>query len=64
MYCFLLNTLNDFLKARPNVVISGQHLTDNLVKLLRVPYFQIIEAIDNTLEVEPFGLDIVILQGS
>lgn len=62
MHCLLLNTLNDLLKTRPNVVISGQHLADNLVKLLRIPGLQVIETIDHTLKVKSFGLDIVVLQ--
>lgn len=62
MHCLFLNTLDNLLKTGSNVVIIRQHPTDNLVKLLRIPDFQIIQPIDNTLKVESFGLDIIILQ--
>lgn len=62
MHCFFLYTLDNLLKTGSNVVIICQHPTDNLVKLLRIPYFQIIQSIDHALEVESFGVDIIILQ--
>lgn len=62
MHCLFLYTLDNLLKTWSNIVIIRQYPTDNLVKLLRIPDFQIIQPIDNTLKVESFGLDIIILQ--
>ena len=62
MHSLFLYTLNNLLKTGSNVVISCQHLAYNLVKLMRISYFQVIQPINYALEVEPFGLDIIILQ--